>query len=88
MVIEFIHFHLGSNKVMRYMSSAVGIVAGVLAVVLAGICHKTFTRICLQHRGSRYSRPSGGLYLSFSKEIPIISLGGASDSIDPNCLRT
>ena len=73
---------------MKYMSSSVGIVAGVLAVVLAGICHKKFTRICLQHRGSRYSRPSGGLYLSISKEIPIISLGGASDSIDPNCLRT
>ncbi|XP_027036972.1 uncharacterized protein LOC113665473 [Pocillopora damicornis] len=51
----------GSNKVMKYMSSSVGIVAGVLAVVLAGVCHKTFTRICLQHRGSRYSRPSGDI---------------------------
>lgn len=85
MVLEVIHFHLGSNKGMKYVSSSVGIVAGVLAVVLAGVCHKRFTRICLQHG---YIRPSGGLYLSFNKEIPIISLGGASDSTDPHCLRT
>ncbi|XP_022806825.1 uncharacterized protein LOC111343890 [Stylophora pistillata] len=43
---------------MQYVSSSVGVVAGVFAVILAGFFYKRFTRNCLQHRGSRYDHSS------------------------------
>lgn len=46
------------KKAMQYVSSSVGVVAGVFAVILAGFFYKRFTRNCLQHRRSRYDHSS------------------------------
>lgn len=43
------------------MSISVGAVAGVLAVVLAGVFHKKFIRICVKREGFNYDRPPGDI---------------------------
>ena len=57
---------------MKYVSISVGAVAGVLAVVLAGVFHKKFIRICVKREGFNYDRPPGGLYFYFKKKNFII----------------
>lgn len=52
----------GSDKPMKYVYISVGAVAGVLAVVLAGVFHKKFIRICVKRGGFNYDRPLSGLY--------------------------
>ena len=59
---------------MKYVSISVGAVAGVLAVVLAGVFHKTFIRICVKRGGFNYDRPPGGLYFYFKKRTLLYSL--------------
>ncbi|XP_022806808.1 toll-like receptor 2 [Stylophora pistillata] len=48
----------GFDITLKYVSISVGAIAGVLAVVLAAVCHKQFIRICLQHWKSENGRPS------------------------------
>ena len=59
---------------MKYVSISVGAVAGVLAVVLAGVFHKKFIRICVKREGFNYDRPPGGLYFYLKKRTLLYSL--------------
>lgn len=67
------------------MSSSVGAMAGVLAVVLAVVCHRRYIRICVQRCKPEYGRPSGDPGPE-NRDVFIIFNGGDVEWVDEKIL--